>query len=465
MFMNYFDVGSVIAMTAIRRLFHLAASLTGQAPRSRNLPSRISNRRQLLAAFERAVQHNVHTSSPALLALLVLDIDRFRQVNFSLGYAAGDRFLQEITARLQISGSNLVLARSGDDEFALLLQGDSPEALQVNAEHFRQQFTAPFVWNGQPCYLNASMGLSEPISSASMTEAALIQAEQALLAAKHSGKNKLVPFEHIHRHRSNQLIMEAELRGAIEHNELMLYYQPRLELSSGRIVCLEALVRWKHPVLGMIPPNDFIPLAEETGLILPLGEWVLREACLQRARWHESGLLDYQVAVNVSPCQFQDEHFADKAIHIIDRSGVDPSFLEFEITESSIMQNMEKTVAVLDKLTQKGISISIDDFGIGYSSLSYLKQFPIHCLKIDRSFVKNIQTNQSDLAITNAIINLGHALNLQVVAEGVEEVSQLDILRETTCTTIQGYLLSPPISVAEIEHTYSAHNAQPVMIS
>ncbi|MGO4275087.1 putative bifunctional diguanylate cyclase/phosphodiesterase, partial [Paenibacillus sp. TAF58] len=264
---------------------------------------------------------------------------------------------------------------------------------------------------------------------------------------------------------SNQIQMETELRNAILENQLILYYQPRLELSTGNIICLEALVRWNHPKLGLVAPNEFIPLAEESGLILQLGEWVLREACLQKARWLEAGILNYQIAVNISPCQFQDESFSDKAIQIIEQTGIDPSFLEFEITESSIMQNMDKTVAVLDKLCTKGISISIDDFGIGYSSLNYLKQFPIHCLKIDRSFVKNIHSNKDDWAITNAIIHLGHALEVQVVAEGVEEWSQLEILKETTCTTIQGYLLSPPVSAVEIEQTFHRNNNRPVMIS
>ncbi|OCT16729.1 hypothetical protein A8709_08690 [Paenibacillus pectinilyticus] len=415
------------------------------------------------------IRKSFHASSSPLRPLLVFDVDRFRQVNFSLGYACGDFLLQEIGRRLQLLEDLDFVARSGDNEYTLLLRAHTQDELGATLHRVQQVFAVPFSWQGQECFLSASFGLSALSLTTETISQALSQAEQALLVAKQTGKNKLItyqptptPTRHLF---ASQIQMETDLRKAIMENQLLLYYQPRLELSTGQIICLEALVRWNHPTYGMIAPADFIPLAEESGLILPLGEWVLREACLQKARWLAENKLDYQVAVNISPCQFQDEAFADKAIHIIEQTGINPAYLEFEITESSIMQNMEKTIAVLDKLCAKGISISIDDFGIGYSSLNYLKEFPIHCLKIDRSFVKNIQSNSNDWAITNAIIHLGHALNIQVVAEGVEEVGQLDILKETTCTTIQGYLLSPPISAAEIELTFHREDNRPVMIS
>ncbi|KRF09594.1 hypothetical protein ASG89_15350 [Paenibacillus sp. Soil766] len=454
-------------MKAIWRHLKFTASTTIEAIKNRSQITRLHSRGQLLAQLEHAVRKHDDTSSSRVRACLVFDIDRFRQVNFALGYRCGDHLLQELNRRLTALDHIDLIVRSGDDEYTLLLRTNKQEQLQSALHRVAHVFDPPFTYQGQDCFLRASFGLSALEITPKNVQQAFHQAEQALLLAKQTGKNKLITFHSMPSQQrfANQIQMETDLHKAITENQLLLYYQPRLELSTGQISCLEALVRWNHPQYGMIPPADFIPVAEESGLILPLGEWVLREACLQKARWLAENKLHYQVAVNISPCQFQDENFADKAIHIIQKTGINPSYLEFEITESSIMQNMEKTIAVLDKLCSQGISISIDDFGIGYSSLNYLKEFPIHCLKIDRSFVKNIQSNSDDLAITNAIIHLGHALNIQVVAEGVEDVGQLDILKETTCTTIQGFLLSPPISAYDIEQTFHMYDNRPVMIS
>lgn len=410
----------------------------------------------------------LHLTKPSSHStLLFLDIDRFRQVNFSLGYASGDLLMKEAAARLTSCKHCELIVQSGDDEFLLLLHAGSQDELADSIDRVQRVFMMPFYMHDQAYYINASIGFSTIDLQPDTTLQALNQADLALCAAKHTGKNKSLAFDSSFEQRySGHMQMETELRQAIFADQLMLYYQPRLELSSGNIICLEALVRWNHPVHGIIPPNDFIPMAEESGLIVPLGEWVLRQACLQKMKWLQAGIVDYQVAVNISPRQFQEEAFADKVIQIIERTGIDPSFLEFEITESSIMHDMDKTVSILEKLCDKGISISIDDFGIGYSSLSYLKHFPINCLKIDRSFVKNIHSDQNDLAITHAIIQLGHTLNLQVVAEGVEEMSQLEILKGTTCTTIQGYLLSPPVSVQELEEgsgLFQLRQNKPVM--
>ncbi|WNR45531.1 putative bifunctional diguanylate cyclase/phosphodiesterase [Paenibacillus roseipurpureus] len=441
-------------MKAIWRQIRVSASSTIQALKSRSPIPHLPSREQLISRLTQAV-HQLPNSTTSY-AILLLDLDRFRQINFSLGYTGGDYLLQEVGRRLKQLDHLDYVARSGDDEYTLLLRTTTQDQFHAILLSIQHIFADSFTWQGQDCFLSASFGLSAPATTTGAMPEAFSQAEQALLQAKQTGRNKLVTYQPTSlKHRfANQIQMETDLRKAITHNQLLLYYQPRLELSTDRIICLEALVRWNHPQFGMIPPTDFISLAEESGLILPLGEWVLREACLQKARWLAEDKLDYQIAVNISPCQFQDEAFADKAIQIIEQTGINPAYLEFEITESSIMQNMEKTVAVLEKLCAKGISISIDDFGIGYSSLNYLKEFPIHCLKIDRSFVKNIQSNSNDWAITHAIIHLGHALNIQVVAEGVEEIGQLDILKETTCTTIQGFLLSPPISAQEIELTF-----------
>ncbi|TXK75136.1 bifunctional diguanylate cyclase/phosphodiesterase [Paenibacillus sp. N3.4] len=396
--------------------------------------------------------------------MLILDIDRFRQVNFSLGYKAGDILLEQVAIRLQTLEHCPCIVQAGDDEFLLFLHASTQAELTQTIQETQYMFNQPFTVMKQECYLNVSMGISQFTMAPGTMEQALMQADHALLAAKHSGKNKLIAYHPSHSLRYiSRIQMETELRKAIYDNQLILYYQPRLELSSGSIICLEALVRWNHPIQGIIPPNEFIPIAEECGLIIPLGEWVLREACRQKMKWTEEGILDYQIAVNISPHQFQEDAFSDKVIQIIEQTGINPTCLEFEITESSIMHNMDATIAILEKLCKKGVSISIDDFGIGYSSLNYLKQFPIHCLKIDRSFVKNIHNNQDDWAITNAIIDLGYALHMQVVAEGVEEMSQLEILKGTTCTTIQGFLLSPPVSVHELEQSFHLHDNRPVI--
>lgn len=450
-------------MNVAQRLLHLASSSTIGTRRS----TKKVTRSHLLTLIHKAIKrHSSAMRDAQIQTILILDIDRFRHINFSLGYASGDHLLAEVARRLRAIPNCSLAVRSGDDEFALIIYARHQEQLSHRIQQVQQLFDQSFIIQERECYINVSIGMSAVELTSATVEQALKQADQALQAAKHTGRNKLVTFHAmLSPQPASSVEMETELRKAILENQLILYYQPRLELSTGKIICLEALVRWNHPKLGMIPPNEFIPLAEESGLILPLGEWVLREACLQKVRWLEAGILDYQVAVNVSPCQFQDENFSDRAIHIIEQTGVNPAYLEFEITESSIMQNMENTIAVLEKLCKKGISISIDDFGIGYSSLNYLKHFPIHCLKIDRSFVKNIHSNKDDLAITSAIIHLGHALNVQVVAEGVEELSQLEILRETTCTTIQGYLLSPPVSVYEIEQSFHRYDNRPVMIS
>ncbi|UJF32404.1 putative bifunctional diguanylate cyclase/phosphodiesterase [Paenibacillus hexagrammi] len=415
-----------------------------------------------LRIHDRNVLRNLLVSSLQLLyrenytpicSLLLLDIDRFRHINLSLGYASGDQLLKEIADRLLVANDRRLVIQTGDDEFVLLLHADNQQELTANIDRIQQVFLEPFCMDSQSCYVNASVGISQVDLEEHSVDLALKQADLALRAAKNTGKNKSLHYEPEHEkaNAAAYIQLETELRKAIQEDQLTLYYQPRLELSTGQIICLEALVRWNHPVHGIIPPGEFIPLAEESGLILPLGEWVLRHACMQKKKWLEAGIINYQLAVNISPCQFQEHDFADKVIRVIDQMHIDPSFLEFEITESTIMHNMDKTVSILERLCDYGISISIDDFGIGYSSLSYLKHFPINCLKIDRSFVKNIHNNHSDLAITHAIIHLGHTLNLQVVAEGVEELSQLEILRETKCNTIQGYLLSPPISAQELE--------------
>jgi diguanylate cyclase (GGDEF)-like protein len=391
-------------------------------------------------------------------AIVMLDLDRFNELNLALGRATGDLILDQAArrlCRLQALSPDSVIRRTGDDDFVLLVGTSGDKELQGMLAYVQELFVPAFRLDHVECFVNISMGICLLEQAESDVEHALLKAGLALREAKRRGKNRLCIYDSsVPTVSIESIIMESELRKAIFNNELILHYQPRLELATGKVKCLEALVRWNHPTRGLIPPSDFIPLAEETGLINDLGNWVLRQACEQRKLWGSGGSINVQIAVNISPIQFRDQQFADRVIAIIEEAGLLPDFLELEITESSIMHDIDITIKVLEKLSDRGLSFSIDDFGIGYSSLSYLKHFPIQCLKIDRSFVKNISSDHNDRAITSAIIDLGHSLNLQVVAEGVEEIQQLEILKATKCTTIQGFLLSPPKSPVDIEQMF-----------
>lgn len=425
---------------------------------SRNA-ARIMTHQSLISILAASLRtRSVRPDDSAYYSIMMLDLDRFHEMNLALGRTAGDQLIEETALRLhRIMQSDGNLYRVGDDDFvmvALSKDGSSSEQLLL-IQAIHEAFSLPFHIGQVECYMNVSVGVSLVHGRSEELEQAIQEASLALRTAKRLGKNRVCHYDDgLEEVSSERIAMETDLRKAIGSGQLVLHYQPRLELATGKVRCLEALVRWNHPTQGLIPPSEFIPLAEDAGLIAELGNWVLREACEQKKQWLAVGHINSQIAVNISPLQFQDADFADRVIATIEQSGLSPGFIELEITESSIMYDMQKTIEVLDKLCSKGLSISIDDFGIGYSSLSYLKHFPIQCLKIDRSFVKNISVDSSDLAITHAIINLGHSLNLQVVAEGVEEATQLEILKATTCTTIQGYLLSPPRSPLDIEQMF-----------
>ncbi len=422
--------------------------------------NRVTNYQEMVSILTSRLAEWLERSGQAWhYAIVMLDLDRFNELNLAMGRATGDLILEQAARRLyrlQTMSSDCVIRRTGDDDFVLLVGTSGDKELHGLLAYIQELFVPAFRLEGLECIVNISMGICMLEQSEIDVERALLKAGLALREAKRRGKNRLCIYEpSVPSVSVENIIMESELRKAIFDNELILHYQPRLELATGRVRCLEALVRWNHPTRGLIPPSEFIPLAEETGLINELGNWVLRQACEQRKLWGSGSSINAQIAVNISPIQFQDHEFADRVIAIIEEAGLLPDFLELEITESSIMHDIDITIKVLEKLSDRGLSFSIDDFGIGYSSLSYLKHFPIQCLKIDRSFVKNISSDHNDRAITNAIINLGHSLNLQVVAEGVEEIQQLEILKATKCTTIQGFLLSPPKSPVDIEQMFN----------
>lgn len=383
-----------------------------------------------------------------MLAVLFVGLDHFKRINDTFGHAAGNDVLRETARRLKRAlGSSGMLARQGSDEFIVLQQtiGAEMEAT-ILARRLMESIHEPFRIAGQEIFLSASIGISLFPADERNAERLLRNAAIALSCAKTKGRNcyclHTPEMDHaIH----ERLALEGHLRHAVERNELVLHYQPRICIATGRQVGMEALVRWQHPDLGMISPMRFIPVAEETGLIEPIGLWVLRTACAQMKAWQEDGLAPMRVSVNISARQFQQAGLANSVRSILEDTGLDPSFLELEITETTIMKDTESAIRSLRALKQLGIGLSVDDFGTGYSSLSYLKLFPIDVLKVDRSFVKDVIENPDDAAITRAIVALAHSLELLVVAEGVETLEQAQFLKACGCDEIQGFYFSKPL--------------------
>ncbi len=387
------------------------------------------------------------------LAVLFLDLDQFKLVNDTLGHGAGDRLLVEIARRLQSSlRDSDTVARVGGDEFTLLLRNidDGGDAARA-AQKVLEAIARPAEIDGQRLYLTTSIGISTYPADGEDAEALLTNADIAMYRAKELGRSRYQLCTPAMNAKSvARLTLERDLRLAVERGELALLYQPQVRIASGRTVGVEALLRWNHPERGLVRPAEFIAVAEETRLILPIGEWVLRTACEQARRWHRDGCSDLSVAVNLSALQFQQRGLVAVVQEILDDTGVDPDWLVLEITESAAMHDAELTVEVLAMLRAMGLRIAIDDFGTGHASLSYLRQFPIDTLKIDRGFVSDLETSREGSAIVNAIIGLAHGLDLEVVAEGVETEGQLRFLAERGCEEYQGFLISQALSAAEV---------------
>jgi diguanylate cyclase (GGDEF)-like protein/PAS domain S-box-containing protein len=387
-------------------------------------------------------------------AVLVLDLDRFKNINDSLGHALGDLLLQAVAQRLTASVREVdTVARFGGDEFAVLL--DTMENGQ-KAGHVAQKLVDalahPFQLGGHELYISASIGIGCYPQDGTDAEVLFKNADTAMYRAKAEGRNNYQYFSaEMNARALENLQMSNHLRQALERDEFQLHYQPHVELQSGRVSGAEALIRWRHPALGMIPPAKFIPLAEETGLIEPIGEWVLKAACRQMRAWQDAGLPLQRIAVNLSARQFRHPELVRRIAGILEETRLPARHLELEVTESMVMQNPENAAAVLSELRAMGISIAVDDFGTGYSSLSYLKRFPIHFLKIDRSFVSGIPQDADDAAITKGIIALARSLNLKLIAEGVETAEQREFLKRSGCDEGQGYLFSKPVPAADIE--------------
>jgi len=382
-----------------------------------------------------------------IIALMNIDVDDFKDINDSLGHSYGDELLIDITHRLkQVLDENDYLARIGGDEFIILTQNlEDSFAYEEKIQKVKDVFREPFVLLTKEYYITVSIGVAFAPKDGKSSQALIKNVDSAMYMAKSNGKNTHVYYDPSFNQKLTEKIeIQFELRKALEQNELVLYYQPQLELASMRVVGFEALIRWNHPTRGLLNPNEFINLAEENGLIIPIGKWVLKTACLQLKEW-ESKYPDLTMAINLSAKQFKDKNLLSMICEIIHETGINPKNLEFEITETVALEDIEYTDATIRELNRIGVRFSLDDFGTGYSSMSYLKRLPISNLKIDKSFLDSVMVDTSDQKIVQAIITLARSLNLNVIAEGVENIEQEKFLKESDCDKVQGYLYSKPV--------------------
>ena len=407
-------------------------------------------------------------SSGQTLAVLFISLDQFKKVNDTLGHGPGDTLLREFAERLKscIAQTDTV-ARFGNDEFALLrTQIEGAEDVIETIGSLSQVLKFAFELDGQELFATASVGISLFPFDGEDGQTLLKNAGAALYKAKRSGgANYQFYTADIHDRASRRLSLETTLRRAIQNQEFIIHYQPRVSVDTLEITGVEALVRWQHPQLGLISPAEFIPLAEDTGLIIPIGKWVLSQACLQNKRWQNQGFAPIRMAVNISARQLHDQDFAGTVISVLKDTDLEPQHLELELTESSIMQNADLAAHVLSRLKSMGINISIDDFGTGFSSLASLKRLPIDALKIDKSFVSEAPSEPDDAALVRAIITLAHNLRLKVIAEGVETEEQLRLLDLLRCDEIQGFLFSKPLPADALVSLLDSHSRRTTTLS
>jgi len=387
-----------------------------------------------------------------IIGVMFIDVDRFKNVNDTLGHAVGDRLLQQVSERLIRSvRAGDTVGRLGGDEFAIVLSNlSSAQDANLIAQKIMMSFKEPLKLAGVELYVTASIGITLYPDDSTDQETLIKNADAAMYRAKDVGRNSYRFYTpEMNARALEHLSLENSLRGALERDEFVLYYQPKASVADGSIVGVEALLRWQHPDRGLVSPGEFMPVLEETGLIVPVGEWVLKAVCEQIRTWRRAGIAPVPVAVNFSPRQFASRDLGDTIKRILDEQQVDPRLIEVEITESSLMSNLEETALILKYVGDLGVGLSIDDFGTGYSSLAYLKRFPFDVLKVDRSFVKDLTTDADDATITRALISMAHNLGLKVVAEGVETEDQLAFLVEHGCDEIQGFYFSRPLIAEE----------------
>jgi len=430
------------AMLAEQKVHELARydSLTG-----------LPNRNMFLGELDRSIARAMRQGGE--FAIFFIDLDRFKTINDTLGHDAGDELLRTMADRLQQSlRKNDLVARLGGDEFVVLLEGASTGAdLATLANKLLQVIAEPVTVQGLAFLVTGSIGIGCWPVDGEDAATLLKHADAAMYLAKEKGKNKLQFYTaELADMAARQFELESALRLGLVRDELVLHFQPKVSVADGTILGLEALVRWHHPARGLVPPDEFIPLAEERGLIVPLGRWVLQATCRQIRDWRSAGLHSPPVAVNLSARQFADDDLVDHIETAMARYGVTPADIEVELTESALMADPERAKEVLGRLNRLGIRISIDDFGTGYSSLSYLKRFPAETVKIDRSFISGLPLDGDDTAITQAVIAMAHSLGMAVVAEGVETSEQLALLRKLGCDEAQGYLLGRPVAAADM---------------
>jgi len=425
---------------ANRQLRHLAThdALTG-------LPNRVL----LDDRLAQSVAHANRDGQP--FAALVVDLDRFKLINDSLGHRAGDGVLDEVSRRLSSVVRDIdTVARTGGDEFIVIISpsGVPDDALAI-AHRARETLRAPMLVSGVELHVTCSIGIAYYPTDANSADSLLARADAAMYCAKQRGRNNVQCFaEGMDAVTVGRVSLESDLHAAINAGQFELHYQPKPDTQSGDVYSAEALIRWRHPQRGLIAPEEFIPLAEECGLINEIGAWVLREACRQCAEWQHNGLPAFRVAVNVAATQFRRGDLLDVVRSALEGAGLEARFLEIELTESAVMTNPEESAVILEQLSRMGVLVSVDDFGTGYSSINYLRRFPIDKLKIDRSFVRDLDC-EVDASIVQAIISLAHSLKLKVVAEGVETPGQLQFLRSLGCDQYQGFHFSPPLPARE----------------
>jgi diguanylate cyclase (GGDEF)-like protein len=382
------------------------------------------------------------------VAVLFLDLDGFKHINDSLGHPVGDKLLQSVAKRLVdcIRGSDSVSRQGGDEFVVLLLDLEHAEDAAVTARRMLETVALPHCIDQHDLHVTASIGVSVYPDDGLDADTLIKNADTAMYQAKENGRRSFQFFKPAMNVRAvERQFIEEGLRRALERRELVLHYQPKVNLMTGAIAGAEALLRWTHPTRGPIAPADFIPVAEECGLILPIGAWVLREACAQARTWMNAGLPVTSMAVNVSAMEFRDKNFLDGLFAILRETGLDPRFLELELTESVLMKRAEFTASILQTLRKRGVQVAVDDFGTGYSSLSYLRKFPVDALKIDQSFVRQISTSGDDTTIVKAVIGMARSLKLRVIAEGVETLEEVAFLRAYRCEEAQGYYFSRPV--------------------
>jgi diguanylate cyclase (GGDEF)-like protein/PAS domain S-box-containing protein len=387
------------------------------------------------------------------LAVVFVDLDRFKFINDSLGHHIGDRLLKTMADRLESCVRECdTVARLGGDEFVVLITGQTaPDQVRTVVERMLTVVSQPWVIEQGEFNMSCSIGVALFPNDGTDAQTLLKHADSAMYRAKESGRNNFQFFtRELNTLMTERLEMESKLRRALERDQFLLHYQPRVDLCSGRIIGAEALLRWKLPEQGIIAPGRFIGLAEETGLIVPIGKWVLKQACAQNKAWQNAGLEPIVVSVNVSARQFRQDNLVRTVAEALEETGLDAKYLELELTESMVMHDAAQLVAMLGELKRLGVQISVDDFGTGYSSLSYLKRFPVDRLKVDRSFVEHLGTDADDATIVRAIITLGHNLGLKVVAEGVEQEDQVTFLRLNQCDEAQGFIFCRPIESAAL---------------